>query len=588
MNAPKILKLVLLQTILTLSYICNAQLIVDKSTQAGVNESPLGMVKSGNNLVVINGYNPNDYFYQVGATIVRAYDSNLNILYTDTLNIGARYLNPHFTGPTWLQPMFKVVEGPKKTVLFSMSGDFCYGTSFQTYGQNSSICLIDSMGQLIFNTSESRISYGADVVSPTFFYEARRSASSPAYDITRISPVTGASISTIYQTNNLIHSVQTNMWKQILFSSGNSITLIDTLGNVIINKPSTDNYVKLILKKHSGYIGITKARDKLVIHDSLLNKVDSLNLPTITDCSVKNDSIIVVGYNSSTKQSYVRLYSGNFSILLAQKNFSAEGQAVVAVNKGQDYYFLSNLSFDWNHRAASLSRFADLNSLTYPNNIMIRSVAIDSLSINTSTSQSISSCHYYAYTPNLKIVNLSSTETIGSFYLNHPILECYSPTSNCSANNGNNVFDTVFTNLNIPPLDSAVIQLKRFYVSKLQQTFSPSNVYLNFSVGLPNYKSEGSLANNVFTYSFSPSLVGLHEEEGSNELVLFPNPVQDQLQIKGLVGKYDYNIFNTSGFLVQSGSIKQPEISTSSLNSGLYLISFKNSKRVVLKKFLKE
>lgn len=75
-------------------------------------------------------------------------------------------------------------------------------------------------------------------------------------------------------------------------------------------------------------------------------------------------------------------------------------------------------------------------------------------------------------------------------------------------------------------------------------------------------------------------------DKSESKLTLFPNPVHDLLKIEGLNGLNTFNIYNSDGKLILSGSGNK--VNLSSIPSGMYLIEIKNNNQVWNEKFVKE
>lgn len=97
----------------------------------------------------------------------------------------------------------------------------------------------------------------------------------------------------------------------------------------------------------------------------------------------------------------------------------------------------------------------------------------------------------------------------------------------------------------------------------------------------------------AFSYTYMP--IGINETEETTSLLVYPNPVHDQLIIsyKGHSSNTDatrVKIINSVGALVYSGMIGQEpsSISVGEWSSGLYIIEFISGNTVVTRKFVKD
>ena len=82
---------------------------------------------------------------------------------------------------------------------------------------------------------------------------------------------------------------------------------------------------------------------------------------------------------------------------------------------------------------------------------------------------------------------------------------------------------------------------------------------------------------------FDPSLST--ESVGKDEVVLFPNPVKNEINFKGIPKISEYEIYNIDGRLITKGSYRpNNSVNVSKLEKGVYFIKV-NGKNV---KFLKQ
>lgn len=81
--------------------------------------------------------------------------------------------------------------------------------------------------------------------------------------------------------------------------------------------------------------------------------------------------------------------------------------------------------------------------------------------------------------------------------------------------------------------------------------------------------------------------VGIDELNEENKIALFPNPVQSQLNIKGLEGSgaFEINIYNHLGQLFLKSF--NTTLDVSSLDTGIYLIKIQQGAKIIYKQFTK-
>lgn len=78
--------------------------------------------------------------------------------------------------------------------------------------------------------------------------------------------------------------------------------------------------------------------------------------------------------------------------------------------------------------------------------------------------------------------------------------------------------------------------------------------------------------------------------ENQTDLVIYPNPVKDLLNIKlnGEISMTDYTIYNLLGQAIYKNNDNTAEVDTENLSKGIYTIQINTSKGVLNKKFIKE
>ena len=80
-----------------------------------------------------------------------------------------------------------------------------------------------------------------------------------------------------------------------------------------------------------------------------------------------------------------------------------------------------------------------------------------------------------------------------------------------------------------------------------------------------------------------------NEKINTSDLLIFPNPTTDFLQIKNKEGNAfnQYWVYNTQGQVMKSGSV-EGQISTKSLSSGLYILKVESEEEIFVKYFIKK
>ena len=90
---------------------------------------------------------------------------------------------------------------------------------------------------------------------------------------------------------------------------------------------------------------------------------------------------------------------------------------------------------------------------------------------------------------------------------------------------------------------------------------------------------------NFDAFSITPGL-STTESENSKSVKIYPNPVQDYLNISGLKNSQNYSIINAAGQKVMNGTVSAGEkIDAQKLSSGLYFLLLENGNKT---KFIKK
>lgn len=79
----------------------------------------------------------------------------------------------------------------------------------------------------------------------------------------------------------------------------------------------------------------------------------------------------------------------------------------------------------------------------------------------------------------------------------------------------------------------------------------------------------------IARYYYGPETISLSDEEIPT-ILIYPNPVIDQLFVQGLSGNEFYVIYSICGEIIQSGLIQNNKIDVHTLESGFYILKMKN------------
>ena len=77
-----------------------------------------------------------------------------------------------------------------------------------------------------------------------------------------------------------------------------------------------------------------------------------------------------------------------------------------------------------------------------------------------------------------------------------------------------------------------------------------------------------------------PATIGLNEN--TIEVIAYPNPANDRIQLSGLEGKeVNYSIFDMSGRVIKEGQLDaDASLNSTELSNGLYLLNIQSNDRM--------
>lgn len=90
-----------------------------------------------------------------------------------------------------------------------------------------------------------------------------------------------------------------------------------------------------------------------------------------------------------------------------------------------------------------------------------------------------------------------------------------------------------------------------------------------------------------YTLNITPSLA-VSETQISQDIKLYPNPADNEINISNVSSKADFAIYNASGNLVSKGNLTNGKVNISSLTKGMYVITVKDRQNTFTSKFIKK
>ena len=86
----------------------------------------------------------------------------------------------------------------------------------------------------------------------------------------------------------------------------------------------------------------------------------------------------------------------------------------------------------------------------------------------------------------------------------------------------------------------------------------------------------------------NPPTLGLSDESTIGNQLIYPNPVNESIQLVQLIQNQDYQIYDLAGTLVQSGMVVNQRIDISALESGCYIFTSISNQGIQKEKFIKQ
>ncbi|WP_161990729.1 M43 family zinc metalloprotease [Chryseobacterium viscerum] len=112
-------------------------------------------------------------------------------------------------------------------------------------------------------------------------------------------------------------------------------------------------------------------------------------------------------------------------------------------------------------------------------------------------------------------------------------------------------------------------------------------VDLTTSTGQTIFHLENEFVYQTKTFTTRESL-GTAEVNKNNKFGVYPNPVNDILNVTGLSGESQFEIYNTVGQVVKKGKVNDNQIRVADLAKGVYVITIQNAKTSESIKFVKK
>jgi hypothetical protein len=86
----------------------------------------------------------------------------------------------------------------------------------------------------------------------------------------------------------------------------------------------------------------------------------------------------------------------------------------------------------------------------------------------------------------------------------------------------------------------------------------------------------------------NPPTLGLSDETTTAQQLIYPNPVNESIQLVQLIQNQGYQIYDLTGTLVQAGMVVNQRIDISTLETGCYIFTSISNQGIQKEKFIKQ
>lgn len=391
-------------------------------------------------------------------------------------------------------------------------------------------------------------------------------------------------INSIYALNNgnlLINGKLNSQLKNIELSTG--LTLIN-------QQPATNAIVKFE-QLPSGNIMAKNTLNSLEKYSAglilLANSSGSINPAntSIQDFVTRNDSVFVTGLFLSSATTFYGILDANLSFLYqTQANYAKVRSTGISVTNKNKVNIITTGSSNTstNVTFSGLYQFGTVGTFTSSSDIGVESYV---------TTSSYLYPHYtgpyVSYFPSASFdvtVRNFGTDTVKQFYLNQ-----FQSGMQC-----NSLFHKLYQT-NVAPGGTVTVQTGTFnthytpIILQSQQTYT-ANLKICFFTTVPNFSNDVDISNDTNCDSVLFLITGLDENGVLNAMTnIFPNPIENNFKISCDIPMQAIRIYNVVGVLVKEEcvNLKEMEVETGDLSTGVYLIRIETEKGTVIKKVLK-
>ena len=387
---------------------------------------------------------------------------------------------------------------------------------------------------------------------------------------------------------SMIRSAIPDNGNMLLLSQGfnNTSTLVvaTPAGSVAGTTSLPVSLNKILPAGSAGFVGLG-GDGKLYKYNSnkVLTQTSAFNY-FVSDLCIKNDSIYCITYGNAQGYAVADInFNSLHSSLVTTTNYSQHGldnfgSKIAIMGRGK----ATNSSFGIPHCFSTITVKDKMTATAFTEDIKLLSIGVDS-SYSSYYAQSNYAGIYVR--PMMTIKNTGAT-TISNFKVNMYL----NPSMSC----GLYVFQDNITNISLAPGATISVAGKKFANKGVPVPNGPSPLPLFetfcFYTTLPNGEPDKTFEDNEICQSFGFIITGLNKNApGVNDLSIFPNPAQTEINVRSEVPVMEVQIYNQLGMLVKSEHPKNRDctIEISGLLHGIYFVNCLTESGTRIKKIVK-
>lgn len=147
-----------------------------------------------------------------------------------------------------------------------------------------------------------------------------------------------------------------------------------------------------------------------------------------------------------------------------------------------------------------------------------------------------------------------------------------------------NIVEFIFENIQLP-FNNATNDGYVSFKIKTKSTLTIGNSFSNTAKIYFDYNQP--IITNTYTTTVQNVLATIEIGKGNNDITIYPNPVKDLLNIQSKSEIIKAEIYDTTGRILRTTSVKNNTINVSDLTRGNYIIKFSTKDKITTQKFIK-